>query len=171
MQKEWKQKEDSLPNNIIGMYPHEALFGRLTFSYERLFASKSLGILIPFSATYNILQNAKNSKTNAPINNSKGIGIITGLDVNYYYDLKPTLKYFFGPRFRYGTHMTLGAVEGFNFQLQNGLLKSKGKYFTNTFAMGVGFFKLSQKYANYPGYDPKLIIPWASFTWRLGFRL
>ena len=42
---------------------------------------------------------------------------------------------------------------------------------TSTLGFGVGFFKLSAKYANSRACDTKQIYPWASFTWRLGFRL
>lgn len=50
--KEWKEKEALLPNGILGFYIPELAFGRLTVSYERLFANKSMGIKIPFSLTY-----------------------------------------------------------------------------------------------------------------------
>ena len=91
--------------------------------------------------------------------------------MNYYYDLKPELKYFFGPRIRYGTDMMLGGIEGLSVQLQNGIFRSRGTKYTSTIGVGFGFFKLSEKYSKYPGYKPKQVYPWASFTWRLGFRL
>ena len=181
--KEWKEEEALLPNNILGFYFPELFFGRLTISYERLFANKSMGIKIPFSLTYDSFgamgefssssssTSSTNTTNNSPIIRTRGTGFITGIDVNYYYDLKPKLKYYFGPRLRYGTDMVLGGIEGLSFQLQNGIFKSSGKKMTSTLGFGVGFFKLSQKYANYPGYEPKQVYPWASFTWRLGFRL
>lgn len=196
--KEWKEQEVLLPNNILGFYLPELFLGRLTVSYERLFANKSMGIKIPFSLTYDSFGalgefssnsssssssssststngssngNTNNTTTNSSVNRTRGTGFITGIDVNYYYDLKPQLKYYFGPRIRYGTDMVLGGIEGLTFQLQNGIFKSNGKRMTSTLGFGVGFFKLSQKYANYAGYEPKQVYPWASFTWRLGFRL
>jgi hypothetical protein len=195
--KEWKEKEALLPNNILGFYIPELALGRLTVSYERLFANKSIGVTIPFSLTYNSFRilnalaynasssnssssssssNGSTSSNNTTTNNNnsnqpRGTGFITGIDVNYYYDLKPELKYYFGPRLRYGTDMMLGGIEGLTFQLQNGIFKSSGKRTTSTLGFGVGFFKLSQKYVNYSGYEPKQVYPWASFTWRLGFRL
>lgn len=196
--KEWKEKEALMPNGILGFYIVDFVFGRFTVSYERLLANKSVGIKVPVSLTYdglgalaemssnssnansntnssstntNSSTSSNNSTNNAPVKRNVGTGIITGVDINYYHDLKPQLKYFFGPRVRYGTDMTLGGIEGLTFQLQNGIFKSSGKRMTSTLALGVGFFKLSEKYAGRGGFDSKQVYPWASFTWRLGFRL
>ncbi len=197
--KEWKEKEALMPNGILGFYIVDLAFGRLTVSYERLLANKSVGIKIPLSLTYdglgalaefssnnsnststntnssstntNTSNNNNNNTNNAPVKRNVGTGIISGIDINYYHDLKPQLKYFFGPRVRYGTDMTLGGIEGLTFQLQNGIFKSSGKKMTSSVAVGVGFFKLSAKYAGRGGFDTKQVYPWASFTWRLGFRL
>jgi len=185
---EWKVKEEKLGNNIIGFYLPELAVGRFTISYERLFSGKSMGIKIPLSLTFNpaITRTSQssssssssssngsttNSSTQSAYDSRAGVGFITGVDVNYYYDLQPELKYYFGPRVRYGTDMMLGAIEGLTVQLQNGIFRSRGERFTSTLGFGVGFFKLSEKYVNYSGYDPKQVYPWASFTWRLGFRL
>lgn len=181
--KEWKDKEANLSNNILGFYIPELLFGRLTVSYERLFNGKSMGVKVPVSLTYNPFgamesTNSSSTNTNTSNNNNsggfgqqKGVNFITGLDINYYHDLKPELKYFFGPRIRYGTDMALGGIEGLSVQLQNGIFRSRGTKFTSTIGVGFGFFKLSEKYSQYPGYEPKQVYPWASFTWRMGFRL
>ncbi len=189
--KEWKDKEVLLSNNIIGFYIPEIAFGRLTVSYERLIANKSIGITIPVSLTYDALgalaefssnnTNASNTNTNStnsqtttstPKKRNVGTGVIAGIDINYYHDLKPRLKYFFGPRVRYGTDMALGGIEGFTFQLQNGLLKSSRKRTVSSIAIGFGFAQLSENYARSLGLGTyKHYFPWASFTWRLGFRL
>lgn len=184
--KEWQEKEQQLPNGILGFYPVQIIAGRFTVSYERLFANKSMGITVPVSLTYDMLSvlnalstpSASSTGTNSNTTSSSGnrptqsgVGIISGIDLNYYHDLKPQLKYFFGPRFRYGTAMTFGGIEYLSFQLQNGIMKSNGKNLTNTLSVGVGFFKLSEKYANYPGYEPNQVYPTCSVTWRLGFRL
>lgn len=197
--KEWKEQEALLSNNILGFYIPELILGRFTVSFERLFANKSIGIKIPLSLTYNPFgalssmsssnsnsstststTNTTSGTTNTTSSNSnnntneqpvRGTGFIAGIDVNYYHDIKPSLKYYFGPRLRYGTDMILGGIEGLTFQLQNGIFKSSGKRFTSTLGVGFGFFKLSERYANTGNYDVKQIYPWASFTWRLGFRL
>jgi hypothetical protein len=180
--KEWKEKEQLLPNGILGFYPVQIIAGRLTVSYERLFANKSIGVTVPVSLTYNVINvlNALSTPSNSSSSSStssgansdqSGVGLISGMDINYYHDLKPELKYFFGPRFRYGTAKTLGGIEFLSFQLQNGIFQSSGKKFTNTLSVGFGFFKLSKKYINYPGYEPNQVYPSGSITWRLGFRL
>lgn len=176
---DWKKREDTLSNNILGFYLPVILFGRLGVSYERLFANKSIGIKIPFILSYNPAAyiptaNSSNSSntttttTNAP---NKGVGFITGIDINFYHDIKPQLKYYFGPRIRYGTDMFLGGIEGLTAQIQNGIFRSSGKRFTNTFGIGFGFFKLSKKYSNLSGYTENQVYPSYSITWRLGFRL
>jgi hypothetical protein len=184
--KEWQEKEQQLPNGILGFYPVQIIAGRFTVSYERLFANKTMGVTVPVSLTYDMLSvlnalstpstsstGTSSSTTTNPSNqpSRSGVGIISGVDLNYYHDLKPELKYFFGPRFRYGTAMTFGGIEYLSFQIQNGIMKSSGKKITNTLSIGVGFFKLSEKYANYPGYEPNQVYPSCSVTWRLGFRL
>jgi hypothetical protein len=184
--KEWQEKEQQLPNGILGFYPVQIIAGRFTVSYERLFANKTMGVTVPVSLTYDMLSvlNALSTPSSSSTGTSSssttnpstqptqsGVGIISGVDLNYYHDLKPELKYFFGPRFRYGTAMTFGGIEYLSFQIQNGIMKSSGKKLTNTLSIGVGFFKLSEKYANYPGYEPNQVYPTCSVTWRLGFRL
>lgn len=174
--KEWQEKESRWPNNIVSIYLPGLIIGRYTVSYERLFYNKTIGVNIPLTITYNALRALLDSNSTTTSNGTTydipgGLGLITGVDVNYYYYLKPTSTYYFGPRLRYGTDMILGGVEGLTVQLQNGILKSWGEKFTSTFGIGFGFFKLSEKYANMPGYEPKQVYPWGSVTWRLGLRL
>ena len=179
--KEWKTKEHTLSDNILGFYIPDLILGRFTMSFERLIANKTIGITIPLSLTYDSFgalasasanSNSVNSGStvSSPIRRTKGLGFIAGVDVNYYYDLKPELKYYFGPRIRYGTDMVLGGINGLTFQLQNGIFKSRGQNFTSSFGFGVGFVKLTGS-NTVRSRDPKQVYPWASFTWRLGFRL
>ena len=177
---EWKKYEETLANNIIGFEPAGFFVGRFGISYERLLANKSIGIKIPVILSYNYLSAMGNSNG---INNGNGnsttttnspSSFVTGLDVNFYQDLKPNTKYFFGPRIRYGKDAFLGGVEGFTAQLNNGIFSSQGKTFTNTFGVGIGFFKLlntftSNSFSN--NYSDKQFYPSFSLTWRLGFRL
>jgi hypothetical protein len=179
--KEWKLKEQELPDNILGFYIPELLFGRFTVSFERLLANKSLGVKIPLSLTYDsfgaLAQLSANSTSantgttvSSPVTRTKGVNFITGIDVNYYYDLKPELKYFFGPRIRYGTDQVLGGIEGLSFQLQNGIFRSRGKKMTSTLGIGFGFVKVLD--FGFPtNRDKRQVYPWGSFTWRIGFRL
>jgi len=178
--KEWKEKEQTLSDNILGFYIPELILGRLTVSYERLIYNKSVGITVPLSLTYDsfgaLAEASANSTSvntgttvSSPVQRTRGVSFIVGVDVNYYHDLKPQLKYFFGPRIRYGTDMTLGGVEGLSFQLQNGIFRSSLKKTTSSLAIGFGFVKLNERNSGIR--DPKQVYPWASFTWRLGFRL
>jgi hypothetical protein len=179
--KEWKLKEQELPDNILGFYIPELLFGRFTVSFERLLANKSLGVKIPLSLTYDsfgaLAQASANSTSantsttvSSPVTRTKGVNFITGIDVNYYYDLKPELKYFFGPRIRYGTDQVLGGIEGLSFQLQNGIFRSRGKKMTSTLGIGFGFVKVLD-FGVPTTRDKRQVYPWGSFTWRIGFRL
>lgn len=170
IRKEWKQKEAKMSNDIIGVHFGDLLFGRATMSYEHLLSNKAMGITIPVSLSFNPFNVLKTSG-NSNVDREKGVNMIAGLDVNYYYDLKPEWKYYFGPRIRYGTDMLLGGIEGLSAQLQNGIFKCDGAKIVHSVSVGFGFFKLSEKYAKYPGYEPKQVYPWMSFTWRLGFRL
>lgn len=179
--KEWKLKEQELSDNILGFYIPELLFGRLTVSFERLLAGKSVGIKVPVSLTYDsfgALAQASANSTSAntgttvgpAVSRTKGVRFITGVDISYYYDLKPELKYYFGPRIRYGTDQVLGGIEGISFQLQNGIFRSRGQKMTSTIGIGFGFVKVLD-FGFATNRDPRQVYPWGSFTWRLGFRL
>lgn len=166
--KEWKDYEATLSDNILGFYPAELAVGRLTASYERLLVDKAIGIRIPASLTYNLFTPTSTDSATATYNYRKGVSYITGLDIDFYTDLKPGLKYSVGPRFRYGTDMTLGGITGYTGQIENGIFRSKGDRFVSSLSVGFGFFKPTE---NNFGYYAKQVYPWASINWRLGFRL
>lgn len=166
--KEWKDYEATLSDNILGFYPAELAVGRLTASYERLLADKTIGVRIPASLTYNIFSPTSTDSATASYNYRKGVSYITGLDIDFYTDLKPGLKYSVGPRFRYGTDMMLGGITGYTGQIENGIFRSKGDRFVSSLSVGVGFFKPTE---NNFGYLSRQVYPWASVNWRLGFRL
>lgn len=170
--------ERLLANKSIGIKIPLSLtynpFGALSSMSSSNSSNTSSSTTNTTSSSTNTNSSSNNNSNNNNNNNEqpvRGTGFIAGIDVNYYHDIKPSLKYYFGPRLRYGTDMMLGGIEGLTFQLQNGIFKSSGKRFTSTIGFGVGFFKLSEKYANSGNYDVKQVYPWASFTWRLGFRL
>lgn len=155
--------------NVIGIHPVDIFFGRFTLSYEKLLANNTIGILIPVSTTFNLYNTARRGSSNNQRNND--VGLITGIDVNYYFDIKNNVTYFFGPRFRYGTDIILGGIEGTSFQLQNGISNDFGKKLTHSIGFGVGFIKPSARYSTLPGFEPNQVYPWFSFNWRLGLRL
>lgn len=169
--REWKKEEEELGNNIIGFYPAIIPLGRFSVSYERLLANKSIGIKIPFALTYDtkaILSSGSNNGTPT----TTGVGFITGLDINFYTDIKPRTKYYFGPRMRYGKDVFM-ELEGLTAQLQNGIMFSGGKNFTNTIGIGMGISKIATIYGTTVGNNlfDKQIYPSFSLTWRLGIRL
>jgi len=167
--REWKDYESKLSDNILGFYLPEIFFGRLTVSYERLLFNKTVGIKVPASLTYNLIGAANAATDTAGTHNYKrGVNFITGLDLNFYTDLKPGLKYMVGPRFRVGTDMLLDGLSGYTAQIQNGIFRSKGERFIQSFSIGFGFFQPSQTGL---GYTARQVYPWGSINWRLGFRL
>lgn len=174
---DWKKQEDTLSNNILGFYLPVILFGRLGVSYERLFANKSMGIKIPLILSYDptgLFPSPNSSSTtnqNPPRQRNTGVNFITGIDLNFYHDIKPKMKYYFGPRIRYGTDMFLGGVEGLTVQIQNGIFRSSGKRLTNTFGVGFGFAKISNVRGRTRTAFENQVYPSFSVTWRLGFRL
>lgn len=169
-----REKEKSFKDNIYGFQPIDIVWGRLTFTYERLFMDKRMGVAIPFSLTYDPRILIPGSSNDTIVNTREKVrhntGFITGMDLNYYYESKSHSKFFFGPRFRYGTDVNLANITAYTIQFQNGFLfcDSKGKMAT-TFAVGFGFARIiSTPFSS--AYNDKQSYPWASFTLRIGIR-
>lgn len=170
-----REKEKNFKDNIFGFQPIDIVWGRLTFTYERLLMDKKIGIVIPFSLTYDPRVLMPNSSSNDTIVNTRekvryNTGFITGLDLNYYYESKSHTKFFFGPRFRYGQDVNLANITAYTVQFQQGFLlcDSKGRM-ASTIAFGFGFARIiSTPFSS--GFNSKQSYPWASFTLRLGIR-
>lgn len=170
-----REKEKSFKNNIIGFQPLDIRLGRLTFTGEHLFMDKKMGLTIPFSLTYDPRILAPGSKTDTIVSNQRkkvrhNTGIITGFDLNYYYETKGYSKFFFGPRFRYGTDVSLYNVTGYSVQFQNGILlcSANGKW-ASTFSIGFGFARVLASPLG-GAFNSRQSYPWGSFTFRLGLR-
>lgn len=169
-----REKEKDFKDNIIGFQPIDIVWGRVTFTYEHLFMDKKMGVTVPFSLTYDPRVLIPDSSNDTIVNTRekvrRNVGFITGLDLNYYYESKSHTKFFFGPRFRYGTDVNLANITAYTVQFQQGFLlcDSKGKMAT-TVAFGFGFARIiSTPFSS--GFNPKQSYPWASFTLRLGIR-
>ncbi|MBP7809355.1 MAG: hypothetical protein KA163_08685 [Bacteroidia bacterium] len=170
-----REKEKDFKNGIIGFQPIDIVWGRLTFCYERLFMDKRMGIAVPISLTYDARILMPNNSNDTIVQNTRdkvryNTGIITGLDLNYYYETRSHTKFFFGPRFRYGTDVNLANITAYTVQFQNGFLlcDAKGKMAT-TFAFGFGFARLiSVPFSS--RFPEKQSYPWMSFTLRIGLR-
>jgi hypothetical protein len=170
-----REKEQTFKNGIIGWQPLDLLWGRLTLTYERLLLDKKIGVMVPFILSFDprVLVPEGNSNdtvvnTSTPVR--RNTAIITGLDLNYYYETRSHSKFFFGPRFRYGTDVNLANITGYTIQFQNGFLlcDARGKMAT-TFALGFGFARITSTPFSSP-FNPRQSFPWMSFTLRLGFR-
>ncbi len=172
-QKAWRDKEAGFKNNILGVQIPDLVFGRLTLTYEHLFFDKQMGLVIPFSLTYDpkVLVFSSTDTTAKGTHASHNIGFITGADLNYYFETRGHTKFFVGPRFRYGTDIAIANVTAYSVQFQNGFFfpSANGKR-ANTLSLGFGFVRIiSIPGGNY--LNPKQSYPWMSFTYRLGFRL
>ncbi len=170
-----REKEKNFKDNIIGFQPLDIMWGRLTFTGERLFMDKKMGLTIPFSLSYDPRILTPGSKTDTIVSNQKNkirhnTGIVSGFDLNYYYETKGYSKFFFGPRFRYGTDVSLYNVTGYTIQFQNGFLlcSANGKW-ASTFSIGFGFARVIASPLG-GTFNPQQSYPWGSFTFRLGIR-
>lgn len=170
---EIREKEKSFSNNIIGIQIPDIVFGRLTLSYERLFFDKQMGVAVPISMTYDpriLFSGTTTDTSKAASKVRRNVSFVTGMDLNYYFETRSHTKFFVGPRFRYGTDVYMSNVTAYSVQFQNGFLlcSSNGKL-ASTFAIGFGFARiLASPFGN--GINPNQSYPWASFTFRLGFR-
>ncbi|HWY12768.1 MAG TPA: hypothetical protein VN026_15650 [Bacteroidia bacterium] len=171
-----REKEKKFKDNIIGFQPLDVFtFGRITFSYERLFMDKRMGVAVPVSLSFDPRILTPGSKADTIVSNTRdkvrhNTGIISGLDLNYYYETKGYSKFFFGPRFRYGTDVYLYNVTGYTIQFQNGFLlcSSNGKW-ASTFSVGFGFARIIASPLG-GTFNTRQSYPWGSFTFRLGLR-
>lgn len=168
-----REKERTFSDNIIGVQIPDIFFGRLTLSYERLFLDKTMGITIPISLTYDpriLYKGFSTDTSNGASVVRRNVSYVTGLDLNYYFETRSHTKFFVGPRFRYGTDVFISNVTAYSVQFQNGFLfcSSNGKM-ASTFAIGFGFARILAIPGG-GGINPNQSYPWASFTFRLGFR-
>lgn len=170
-----REKEKEFKDNIIGIQIPDVLFGRLTLTYERLFFDKQIGVTVPVSLSYDRRVMFMGLSTDTSNNASaskvrKDVNFITGLDLNYYFESKSHTKFFIGPRFRYGTDVTMENITAYSVQMQNGILiGSRNGKMASTLAIGFGFVRIvASPFGG--GINPKQSYPWGSFTFRLGFR-
>ncbi|MDI1354318.1 MAG: hypothetical protein PSX36_05350 [bacterium] len=159
--------------NFIGAQPFGVLFGRATVVYERLSKDGKIGLVIPFSLTYdpnrNLFKPFLDSAQKAQAANM-GISFITGADVNFYFGKSDSKKFFIGPRIRYGTDIYLGGIEGYSIQTQVGwnISKPKNKV-AQHLSLGFGFARILTAP---PGSitDPKQSYGWGSVNYRISFK-
>jgi hypothetical protein len=160
-------EDELMPTSIVASNIPALFVGRFTLSYEHLFYNKTIGVKVPLIITSNFILKKSNDRLN--------YGFISGIDINFYNEVEvdlpyfDDLKYFIGPRIRYGTEAALDGIEGFTFQIQNGfLLCSEDTKLVNSLAFGLGFFKSSSYNTSLGAYEAEKIYPWASITWSIG---
>jgi hypothetical protein len=167
------KKTETGIRNIFSIQPIGLILGRATVVYERLTKDDKIGVVIPFSLTYDptgILSQSELDTSFNAVKRIRGVNFITGLDVNFYVGKKESLKFFLGPRVRYGTDLFLRDIQGYTIQTQFGWkLNRPEKKFVQHFSIGLGFVRVLSS----PGgtlIDPKQSYGWYSLNYRLGIK-
>ena len=168
-----KSTQDSLIKNSFGMQPLALLLGRLTFNYERLRDDGKIGIVIPFSLSFDpfakLAYQLDTNKNKAPFKKTR-ISFITGVDVNFYIGKREIYKFFIGPRVRYGTDIILGEVQGYSLQTQMGWRISRTQRKTvQHISFGFGFVRVISSPAT-TAINAKKSYSWMSLNYRIGIR-
>lgn len=156
--------------NFLGMQPMAILVGRFTVVYERLNKTGSIGLVIPFSLTFDPFGSLYRSRIDTSRNVSRrisGINYITGVDLNFYLGKTEHFKFFLGPRIRYGTDQFLRGAEGYSIQTQFGWQFGKpDSKLIQHFSMGFGFVRILSSPLGLL-IDPKQSYGWYSINYRV----
>jgi len=159
--------------NSTGLQPLGIFLGRGTIVYERFILDNKIGIVFPLSITFDPFGSLYNSRLDSSRNAPKripGVNFITGLEVNFYIAQDYDFKYFFGPRFRYGTDLFLRGIEAYSLQTQIGLkLGSDASHFTQQISIGFGFAKIVAA-ATGPLIRPQQHYGWYSINYRVNIN-
>jgi hypothetical protein len=162
----------SVKRNYLGVQPFALLCGRATVTYERLSKNGDIGIVLPFSLTFDPFGRIYNSRLDTTTGPSRlaGVNFIAGADVNFYFGKREDVKFFAGPRFRYGTDLFLRGIEAYSLQTQLGWrIKGDDVPVTQHISIGFGFARIiSTPVGNIV--DPKQSFGWMSVNYRLSFR-
>jgi hypothetical protein len=143
---------ENFAKNLITYQLFDVVYGDFTFAYERILASGSVGIKIPFGFGYAYSSGFNNWNTNRVYNL-----FYSGIGVNFYPTGQGKWRYFVGPNIRigygkdiywqsyydqYGNYISDGEVsnEGIytKFFMDNGLMFTPVKNFCVSAVVGVG---------------------------------
>lgn len=171
-----KTEADSLPQkpldikrNSLAIHPLGFLLGRVTCVYERLNKEGTIGVNFPLSLTYDPI-NVYNGgyQQGGYWNYNPGVNFIGGMDVNFYIGRGKHIKFFVGPRVRYGVDMLLGNIEAYTIQTQFGWrLNNSANKISQHLSVGFGFARiLSSQAGNLV--NPKQSYGWGSINYRIG---
>lgn len=154
--------------NIAGLQPFGILVGRLSLCYERLSGNGQLGLVLPFSLTFDPSA-FYNQFRDTALDVIPGLSFITGLDLNYYLKVNRQHRAFIGPRLRYGTDLLMGGIEGLSLQFQMGWCYWSARRLVQHLSFGYGFVQV----LNVPsgsGINPDQLYGWFSLNYRVGLR-
>jgi hypothetical protein len=157
--------------NMMGIQPFGLITGRATVAYERLSADERIGVVLPFTLTFNPRYGTYETVLDSSLTAGRNeVGFITGIDVNFYLGKKKRSRFFLGPRFRYGTDVFLQKIEGYTLQTQLGWRfgPDEGRL-AQHLTFGFGFVKvLSTILGPFP--FPARSFGWFSAGYRVSFR-
>jgi hypothetical protein len=157
--------------NIFFVEPLGLITGRATVGYERLSANGRVGLVIPFSLSFDPFGTLYHSRLDTSHHAHKrlsGVTWITGADVNFYVGRKEGTKFFIGPRVRYGTDMFLRNFTGLTLQTQIGWrFGSDASKVVQHLSFGFGFVRILNSPLGVL-IDPKRYYSWGSLNYRIG---
>ncbi|MCU0360550.1 MAG: hypothetical protein MUF75_07510 [Bacteroidia bacterium] len=160
---------ESVARNAFGLQPFGLFVGRITFAYERFLSTGKIGLMIPVSLTFDpfgVIYPATNDSSSGTPQHIPGIGLISGIDLNYYFKQGESSRYFMGPRIRYGTDKMLRGIEGYCLQFQLGLQLQNRRNLSQHMSVGYGFVKI----LNVPSsstLNPEQLYGWLSLNYRI----
>lgn len=170
------ERSDSLPaknitgkRNVISVHPLSFLLGRFTVGFEHLNKEGTIGFYFPLSLTFDSFTAVKfNYNVLGYRKKSSGVNFIGGMDVNFYIGRGKHIKFFVGPRVRYGVDMLLGNIEAYTIQTQFGWrLNNSANKISQHLSVGFGFARiLSSQAGNLV--NPKQSYGWGSINYRIG---
>lgn len=164
------KKKSVLKRNSLSVRPLSFLLGRLTAEYEYLNEEGTVGFVFPLSVTFDPVGPIYQYSLRYGATRSKGYNFVGGADINFYIGKHEDVKFFIGPRLRYGVDVFLGNIEAYSIQTQFGWRagKADGKI-TQRFSMGFGFARiLSSQAGNLV--DPKQSYGWGSINYSIGVK-
>lgn len=156
----------STKRHSLGLQPVDILLGRATVVYEQLSADGKIGFAFPLSLTFDPLRRIYGVSDSISALNpvANRIGWIAGADLNFYSD-RPLRGFFIGPRFRLGTDIFLGGMEGYTLQTQVGLRNQSSFGLLQHISFGFGLARILEGPLPY-GFNAKFI-PWYSINYRI----
>jgi len=128
--------------NLLGIQPLGLMLGRFTLAYEHLGENGAVGFVFPVSLTFFPNYNLSNVDT-IPWVKTKGVNMMIGAEVNFYFRQSLYSQFFIGPRVKYGTDIFLLNTEFYTVQTQCGWkLESPNSPVVQHFSIGFGFMRI-----------------------------